>query len=228
MTFDALSPSLKDFVQRVLVAADGLSLATQARPELLGTGFSGSLSSSTSLKPTDLPTEAYGLEVGRYTVMFGTLPEVPSLPAIREALRLYRNQCIVARSFMSTNQVLDLHLMLVGPRGSEPIKNWQSLVLFVERDDRVARKLAWLRPEDEQRDDDSFADFLKRTFLARPWSQDQTALEQNQSLDLVDPTTVGLPRSTAESFDRIALAADDDTSADEIVDQLVRAWQRRE
>ena len=101
--------------------------------------------------------------------MLGVLPETASIDAVRETLRRYRNQCVIARSFLSPNQVLDLQLMLVGPRGSERSAEWRSLALMVERDDRVARKLAWLRPEDPARDPESFADFLKRTFLARPW-----------------------------------------------------------
>ncbi|WSH65617.1 ABC-three component system middle component 1 [Rhizobium ruizarguesonis] len=228
MTLTAPPPSLEDFVKRVVSAASELGMEATARPDLLDRSFNGTFSQSTTLNPADLPAEAYAMVVGRYTVIFGILPEAPSLVAVRETLRKYRNQCVVARSYLSPNQSLDLQLMLVGPRGSERVKKWTFLGLFVERDDRVARKLAWLRPEDEMRDADSFPDFLKRTFLARPWREDRTELSEGQSLDLVDPETAGLPRSTAEEFDRIALQVDEDTPSDDIVEQLVRAWERRE
>lgn len=228
MNLDLPPPSLQDFVRRVVLAASDLGMETKVRPDLLGRSFNGASSRSTTLNPSDLPAESHAIVVGRYTVIFGVLPETPSLPAVRDALRKYRNQCVVARSFLSSNESLDLQLMLVGPRGSERVKKWTFLGLVVERDDRVARKLAWLRPEDEVRDGDSFEDFLKRTFLARPWREDNTVLPEGQSLDLVDPAAAGLPRSTAEEFDRIALQVDDDTPPDEIVDQLVQAWERRE
>jgi hypothetical protein len=35
-------------------------------------------------------------------------------------------------------------------------------------------KFAWLRPADEEADDTSFRDVVKRTFLARPWINDAT------------------------------------------------------
>ena len=104
----------------------------------------------------------------------------------------------------------------------------KSLGLFLERDDRVARKLAWLRPRDAARDDESFADFVRRTFLARPWEEDEKELREDRSLDLEEPTPAGLARSTAEEFDSIALEGDDERPAEEIVESLVRAWERRE
>lgn len=219
---------LDDFVDRVRKAAELRGLETSEHPELAGNSFSGTSSKATTLEPGDLPSEARAFRIGRYTVIFGTLPDTPTLPIIREVLRRYRNQCVVARSFLSANKSLDLQLFLVGPRGSEWEKKWKSLGLYLERDDRVARKLAWLRPRDALRDDDSFSDFLRRTFLARPWQEDQDSLREDQPLDLDEPVSAGLPRTTAEEFDRIALDGDDDRSGDEIVDALVRAWERRE
>jgi hypothetical protein len=80
--------------------------------------------------------------------MLGILPDVAAIEAVRETLRRYRNQCVIARSFLGTNETLDLQLMLLGPRASERQEAWRAMALMVERDDRVARKLAWLRPED--------------------------------------------------------------------------------
>ncbi|MHC2722451.1 ABC-three component system middle component 1 [Bradyrhizobium diazoefficiens] len=221
------SGPLENFVQRVSRAAEERKLPVSEQLRLVGRSFNGGSSAATTLEPGELPAEARALKIGRYTVIFGTLPDTPTLPGVRETLRRYRNQCVVARSFLSANESLDLQLFLVGPRGSEWERQWKSLGLFLERDDRVARKLAWLRPRDPARDDDSFDEFTRRTFLARPWEEDDDELRGDQSLDLEQPAPSGLPRNTAEEFDRIALESDG-RSAEEIVEALVRAWERRE
>ncbi|MER9410645.1 ABC-three component system middle component 1 [Mesorhizobium sp. M0589] len=223
----ALGP-LEEFVQRVRGAADRRKLPISEQPQFAGRSFNGGSSAATTLEAGELPAEARALKIGRYAVILGTLPDVPTLPGVRETLRRYRNQCVVARSFLSTNESLDLQLFLVGPRGSEWERKWKSLGLFLERDDRVARKLAWLRPRDAARDGDSFDDFVRRTFLARPWEEDEKELHEDRSLDLEELTPVGLPRSTAEEFDSIALEGDDERPADDIVQALVGAWERRE
>lgn len=226
MSEASLSPSLRDFAERLRAAANQVELTVQDRPELAGRVFNGGTSPAATLNPTDLPPESLALGIGRYTIVLGLLPEIPTLEAVREMLRRYRNQCVVARSFLSPNQSLDLQLMLVGPRGSERQDAWRALALMVERDDRVARKLAWLRPEDPLRDEESYEEFIKRTFLARPW--DKVTEFKDAALDQLSETEAasdGLPRSTAAEWERIAL--DGDQSPDEIVGALVRAWERR-
>ena len=114
----ALGP-LEEFVQRVREAADRRKLPISERPRLAGPSFNGGSSAATTLEAGELPAEARALKIGRYTVILGTLPDAPTLPGVRETLRRYRNQCVVARSFLSANESLDLQLLLVGPRGSE-------------------------------------------------------------------------------------------------------------
>lgn len=138
---EGLGP-LDDFVLRVSSAAETLKLPVSEQVQLVGRSFNGGSSAATTLEPGELAPEARALRIGRYTVIFGSLPDTPTLPGVRETLRRYRNQCVVARSFLSTNESLDLQLFLVGPRGSEWERKWKSLGLFLERDDRVARKLA--------------------------------------------------------------------------------------
>jgi hypothetical protein len=226
MTETGSSHLLRQFADFLSATAEQMNLTVDFRPELADSKFSGSTSVSTTLSASDLPTEAFGLAIGRYTIVLGVLPDVPALEAVRESLRRYRNQCVVARSFLSPPQSLDLQLMLVGPPGSERQDAWRALALMVERDDRVARKLTWLRPEDRQHDKDSYQDFVKRTFLARPWRR---ALEfQNVALDqLAEPSgaSAGLPRSTAEEWERIAL--EPNRTPEQIVAALVEAWERR-
>ena len=217
---------LGDFAERLRLSAKELNLEVKDLPDLAGSVFNGAASTATTLNPSDLATECISMSIGRYAIVLGLLPDVPTLESVRETLRRYRNQCVVARSFLSTSQSLDLQLMLVGPRGSERQDEWRAQALMVERDDRVARKLAWLRPEDPQNDEASFSDFIKRSFLARPWARasefEIVALDQLSELSSIGE---GFPRSIADEWERIAL--DEEKSPDEIVEALVDAWEKR-
>jgi hypothetical protein len=222
-----LSPGLADFADRLRKAALALDLKVENRAELASSTFNGGSAKSTSLSPTDLPAESHAIRIDRFNIVLGVLPDVPTMEAVLETLRRCRNQCVVARSFLGTNETLDLQLMLLGPRSSERQEAWRALALMVERDDRVARKLAWLRPEDAQQDEESFADFLKRTFLARPWVQAEGQFEDAalDELSGTGATAPGLPRTIADEWERIAL--DEKKSPDDIVAALVKAWARR-
>lgn len=222
-----LSPGLADFADRLRKAALALELAVEDRPELARAAFNGGSTKSTTLSPTDLPAESHAIRIDRFNIVLGILPDVAAIEAVLETLRRYRNQCVVARSFLGTNETLDLQLMLLGPRASERQEAWRAMALMVERDDRVARKLAWLRPEDPLSDEESFADFLKRTFLARPWVHAKGKFE-DVALDALSgagATAPGMPRTTAEEWERIAL--DEKKTPDEIVSALIKSWGRR-
>jgi hypothetical protein len=221
-----LSPGLADFADRLRTAALALDLKVEDRPELASATFNGGSSKSTTLSPNDLPAESHAIRIDRFNIVLGILPEVAAIEAVLETLRRCRNQCVVARSFLGTNETLDLQLMLLGPRASERQEAWRAMALMVERDDRVARKLAWLRPEDTLNDDESFAEFLKRTFLARPWVHAEGQFE-DVALDALSgtgATAPGLPRTTADEWERIAL---EKKTPDDIVAALVKSWERR-
>lgn len=222
-----LSVGLADFADRLRKAALALDLKVEERAELASSTFNGGSAKSTSLSPTDLPAESHAIRIGRFNIVLGVLPDVPTMEAVLETLRRCRNQCVVARSFLGTNETLDLQLMLLGPRSSERQEAWRALALMVERDDRVARKLAWLRPEDAQRDEESFTDFLKRTFLARPWVHAEGQFEDAalDELSRTGATAPGLPRTIADEWERIAL--DEMKAPDDVVAALVKAWERR-
>lgn len=208
--------------------ADAVGLKAEDAPNLTSNVFLGGEGSQTArLEPEDLPYPVRALQIGRYAVLLAMLPEQPSLEAITEALRRFRNQCVVARSYLPPNAALDLQGILVGPRGSEPTEEWRPMALLVERDDRVARKFAWLRPESEDADDASAADLIKRTFLARPWVTDATftmaALDNlNRAAAMWDAS---VPRDTVDEWVRLALGPKSD--ADVLVEGLVDAWARR-
>lgn len=225
---DASRPDMLDALgKRLANAAVARDLTCTPFPEIVGTAFrGGEAAGAASIRPSELPLASRGLRIGRYSVVLGLLAETATLNAVRETVRRYRNQCVIARSYLSANEALDLQLVLMGPRGSEASPDWQALALMVERDDRVARKLAWLRPEDPVNDDASFEDFLGRTFLSRPWSNaaalDPAALDR---LSSSEPIGTGVPRNTAEAWEAIALGAEEDPV--KVVNALVDAWAKR-
>lgn len=226
------SSILNEFMQRLTATAHSRAVAdnrpqkVESKLEFMGTAFNGGATAATTLSASDLPGECIGLAIGRFALILGVLPDCPSQEAVQEAVRRYRNQCLIARSYLSPSQSLDLQLMLLGPRGSDIDSEWDTLAKLVERDDRVARKLVWLLPEIPDRDEESFNQFIKQTFLARPW-RGFSKLEDVE-LDKLSDAEVkgnGLPRATVEAFEEIAL--DDEKTSDEIVDALVKAWQTR-
>lgn len=206
--------------------ATELGLNVEAKPSYAGQVFAGgSDSPSARLEPSDLPNHVRCLQVGRYAVLLALLPEAPDEDAIVEVVRRVRNQCVVARSYLSSPASLDLHAILLGPRGSEGVDRWKALALIAERDERVARKLVWLRPTDASADEQSFADFAKRSFLARPWIT--SATYSMAPLDNVSRAAAfeGVPRNTAGEW--IRFASDPDMDPDSLVSQLVASWKRR-
>jgi hypothetical protein len=209
-------------------AAEAVSLTVVKAADLSSNVFRGGEdSASAQLSPSDLPASVRVMKVGRYLVLLGILPEQASTESVNEAVRRYRNQCVIARSYITPNEALDLQLILIGPRGSERVNDWQTLALLVERDDRVARKLVWLRPSDPGADTKSFEEFTKRSFLARPWNHDavftMAALDNlNRAAAMADSS---IPRNTVDEWIKLALTESDDSA--KLVDSLVEVWSRR-
>ncbi len=149
MTEAARSPpeATLDWVEEALERQAGrLGLSFERVAALTGAAFAGAGdTASARLEPGDLPAHARGVRVGRYAIVLSLLPEAANEEGVSEAVRRVRNQCVVARSYLSSPAALDLHALVVGPRGSEGSDRWRALALLAERDDRVARKLVWLR-----------------------------------------------------------------------------------
>ncbi|OAP48885.1 ABC-three component system middle component 1 [Sinorhizobium americanum] len=206
--------------------AKEINLQIESRPNFAGRTFAGgSDTPSARIEPSDLPNHVRGLQIGRYPVLLTLLPEAPDEEGMSDVVRRVRNQCVVARSYLSPPAALDLHAILLGPRGSEGVDRWRALALIAERDERVARKLVWLRPTDARADEQSFDDFVKRSFLARPWVTD--AIFSMAPLDNVSRAAAygDVPRDTAGEWIRAASEPEVDT--DQLVEELVASWQRR-
>jgi hypothetical protein len=134
---------------------------------------------------------------------------------------------VVARSYLTPNEALDLQGILLGSRASEPDDDWKAVALLVERDDRVARKFVWLRPGDPDGDDASFADVIRRTVLARPWISGATfTMAALDNLNKVAAQAqASVPRTTVDRWVNLALTERDEPDA--LVDKLIAAWTER-
>lgn len=225
--FERPGDVLEAFAKRLTDAADLAGLPHGSAEAIVSGDFRGGAGSGVaSITASDLPAAGMGLKIGRYTLVLGLLPDTSNLNAIREAVRRYRNQCVIARSYLSPNEALDLQLLLVGPVGSEDSPDWKAAALMVERDDRVARKLIWLRPGDPVNVATSFAEFLGRSFLARPWvvadALDPALLDE---LNSKDGGGTGVPRNTAEAWEAIALREEEDPMR--TVNLVIEAWAKR-
>lgn len=223
------SPALEtlDAGERLLKErASRLGLVVESKTGYAGQIFCGGGDTpSARIETGDLPNHVRGYQIGRYAVLLTLLPEAPDDAGIVEVVRRVRNQCVVARSFLAPAAALDLHAILIGPRGSEGVDRWKSLALVAERDERVARKLVWLRPRETSADEQSFEEFTRRSFLSRPWVT--TAIFSMASLDNVSRALAfdGLPRDTAGEW--VELASEPGLEPDVLADQLVASWKRQ-
>jgi hypothetical protein len=219
-----MTAALADFLERTRAAAAGLGLDCQVRPGLVSADFRGG-SGEDVLKGANLPLDVSTLVVGRFPVLFGRLPDAPEVALVRDAVRRYRNQGVVARSHLSPEQALDLQLWLIGPQGSEESADWRALALAIERDDRVARKFVWLPPEGRHDRQEAFEGFLARTFLARPWNtlppQPAAQLDRMSGL-LAVAADLDIPKPVLDRW--FELAGSELEDGPELVDELIEAW----
>ena len=180
-----------------------------------------------SLKGAHLPLEIATLSIGRFSILFGCLAVAPDLTMVRDGIRRYRNQCVVARSHLAPDEALDLQLWLLGPEGSGDDPAWCALALAIERDDRVARKLVWLPPKNTDLHDFAFKNFLARTFLARPWltlrKQSSAQLDRLSSLSAL-LTDLSIDSAILEEW--LTLAGSELSDGTDLVDALVDTWVR--
>jgi hypothetical protein len=80
-----------------------------------------------------------------------------------------QRQAAVARTTVAADSGEDLVLILVGPPGSRELADWRALTMEIERNDLVCRKLVWLPPKMPADNPATLKEFVRRTFLSRPW-----------------------------------------------------------
>src|SRR5258706_10713770 len=100
MSAPAATPSeatLDQLQGRLVAAAESAGLPAADAPDLTSNVFMGGGGTEAARLPaSDLPSPIRALRIGRYTVLLSMLPEQPSLEAVTETLRRFRNQCVVA------------------------------------------------------------------------------------------------------------------------------------
>ncbi|WP_128095303.1 hypothetical protein [Stenotrophomonas sp. HMWF003] len=226
---ESSSSDLIELHTRLLAHAEELGLSGADAPHLAGCKFDGSFGSEVAnISKVDLPPKVMAVKIAGQSIVLSVLPEDPDKDNVEEFLRRVRNQCVVARSFLRNAEVLDLQCILIGPRGSEGSDAWTPIAMAIDRDDRVARKFTWLRSSDPLLDDCGFKKLIKRTFLARPWAVDGAfTMAALDSLSRVAALADGgVSKVTAEEWINIGLQEDLDN--DQIVQELVASWSRRE
>jgi hypothetical protein len=154
----------------------------------------------------DLPKTVGAALLDATPVLMGELPGEAHRGAVDEALRRYRNQATIARSWMGAMGP-NLQMFLYGPVGALNDRRWRQLAASAEADDRICRKLVWLFDEDPTRA--AAIQFLQRTFVARPWTK-ESAMAQ------LDRMEVPLPAGWETAIDN------PDLDPEQLVRELVR------
>ena len=140
----------------------------------------------------DLPFIVGSVQLDAVPVLVGEINGPPQRSSVEQALRKYRNQATIARSWLG-NAAPNLQLFLIAPAGSFGSLEWRQLAAEIESDDRVCRKLVWLCDHAPSVGD--AGTFLDRTFVARPWPANisRTALDSM--------TESALPEGWEEALD---------------------------
>jgi hypothetical protein len=150
----------------------------------------------------DLPATVSAAKLDGAAVLIGQLGGPPIRTAVQHAVRRYRNQATIARSWLGSSEAPNLQLFLIGPTGALADPLWRQLAAEIEVDDRVCRKLVWLyggKPAIEDAEQ-----FLDRTFLAQPWPTPPTAA--TPALDRM--SHVALPEGWEQAVDDPSLDSD--------------------
>ncbi|MGZ2426082.1 ABC-three component system middle component 1 [Rhizobium laguerreae] len=179
------------FANLLLQAAEHIGgQVSDAAIELVGGRFNSEVLSeavsraSITRHDNDLPKSVYGARIDDTPVLIGELSGTALRANIEPQLRRYRNQAMIARSWLAS-EAPNLQMFLIGPQGAFSKPEWRQLAAEIEADDRTCRKLVWLYDQPSMAEAELF---LNRTFVARPWptSQQQVLLDTVASYALPD------------------------------------------
>ncbi|MEM5389592.1 ABC-three component system middle component 1 [Paraburkholderia phymatum] len=166
-----------------------------------------------------LPDHIFGLTLGRFPVLVTEIHLWPNETMLSE-LRAVHNQMIIARSYLSSEEVIDAHILFVAVQPPSGV-DWRKQIDRIERDEAVCRKLVWLPNVDDL--DKSFEDFRGRTFLSEPWAlasaRRDAALDDNAELVERVLQEKGLSAAAARAWVDIADNYSDDPDA--MVERLI-------
>lgn len=199
------------FADLLLQAAEGIGArVADGAVELTGNRFNSEFLSEAVLPikrhDDDLPKAVRVARIDDIPVLIGELSGTALRASIEPQLRRYRNQAVIARSWLAA-EAPNLQLFLIGPQGAFSRSDWRQLASEIEADDRTCRKLVWLFDQAPTMNDAKT--FLTRTFVARPWPTQQ----QQVLLDTV--ASYALPDGWEEAVD------DKDLDFDGLVEALI-------
>lgn len=208
--------------EKLVASAKSHAWPVEIEPDFTSPRFRGREDSSAAA----LPFTAIGLRLGAYPVLVAPIA-LDSSEKMQVSLRVLHNQMVIARSYMSADEVINAHIMLcVTATNSQA--DWRGLIDLAERDDTVCRKVVWM--PDVVAIDASYDAFLARTFLAQPWRSLEAVL--NAPLDhnqgIVERILVkhGLSAPTAKRW--ILLAENYKNDPEGLIPELVAAREKPE
>jgi len=188
--------TIEMFCERLCASAAALKWGASVVDAFTARQFRG----RTDVTEKTLPEDAIGLRLGDYPVLVASI-ELGNLTGLQATLRSLHTQMVIARSYMSAEEVINAHIMLIA-KGPDPAQDWRRALDLAERDETVCRKLIWIPNPDDL--DESFTLFAARTFLATPWqsapSVQNAPLDRNQGLVLRTLQKHGLSQETAAQW----------------------------
>jgi hypothetical protein len=106
---------------------------------------------------------------------------------VRDVIRRLRNQATIARSWLDTEAPnLQMFVALDSAAVALP---WFEYARRIESDDRICRKLVWLRGDGGETPEE----FLSRTFLATPWASASSNTSSDAAPALDALSNIDLP-----------------------------------
>lgn len=203
---------------RLVKSAETLDWSTAVVPAFTERRFRGRTDDSA----VALPANCFGLRLGAYPVIVAPVA-LGDVSEMQASLRKLHSQMVIARSYMRAEEVINAHLILCAANPSTAV-DWRSVVDLAERDETVCRKLIWI--PDKAALDDSYSEFVSRTFLAAPWrdAEERSApLDNNQGLAQRLLVKHGLSAAVADQW--IAIVQSMKQDPDAMVVELVKDWE---
>jgi hypothetical protein len=119
------------------------------------------------------------LVIDGYTTLIGSLEHASDASSRQHALDEYHWRASNVRGWLSPSRKDDLALFLACPAGADRDEDWLAESVEIEGDDRVCRKLLWLRPRARDAAESSLERLIARSFLAHPWEAETSAGTEN-------------------------------------------------
>jgi hypothetical protein len=197
---------LKD---KLVASAKSIGWPATIEPDFASPKFRG----RQDVSPASLPAIKFGLRLGAYPVLVAPIA-LNNTDGMQASLKALHNQMVIARSYMRAEEVINAHIMLCVIE-TDSKADWRGIIDLAERDETVCRKVVWM--PDTDRVDNSYEEFLARTFLAQPWRSLQAILnaplDHNEGLAERILVRHGLSVPTAQRWVELAETYKDDPDA---------------